>query len=98
MRPHFVRARRLLAWIQSLICVGQTGAQRFQHPRLHFHRGLGDLDTANRSLRIVADGKLEWPMLAIHSHEEQHAGDLVLAFAEVECDDSVGWLPSDSIV
>ena len=98
LRLHLLGSRRRLIHREPPIRVGEPRAQRFEHPRLHFDRRLGDLDAAYGSARVEADRELERTVLAIDAHEHQCAGHLVLPFADVERDHSIRRLPAHRVV
>src|SRR6266404_1834720 len=98
LRLHPLGSRRRLIRPESAIRVGEPGAQRFEHPRLHLDRRLGDLDAADGPARIESDRQLERSMLAIDAHEDERPTHLVLMLADVECDDTVRRLPADRVV
>src|SRR2546422_1421351 len=89
--------RRLIGR-EPAIRVGEPRPQGLEHPRLRLDSRFGDLDSSDRSARIETDGELEWAVLAIHSHENQRAGDLLLMLPDVESDHPVGRLPTNRVV
>src|SRR2546422_6918103 len=89
---------RRLIHREPTILVGEPRPQGLEHPRLRLDSRFGDLDSSDRSARIETDGELEWAVLAIHSHENQRAGDLLLMLPDVESDHPVGRLPTNRVV